>query len=286
VRKIDLRRDTVTLSSSAMCRAMAEADLGDDVYGEDPTVNHLEEIAADMLGKEAALFKSSGTQGNLVGVMTHCRRGDEYIVGQTAHTYRYEAGGTAVLGGGMRNLSIGSECMSNDLRYPIGQIQLDVPITQQMRQECLEELKAAPARMRAAVEGLSSEQLDIPYRAEGWTVRQVVHHFIDSQTNWCIRMRMALTENEPTIKPFDEKLWADLQDAKNGPVEPSLLMIDGLYQRLSILFSSLNLEDWKRKLIHPERGILTLETALYLFAWHSRHHAAHIMELRKRMGWI
>jgi uncharacterized damage-inducible protein DinB len=177
------------------------------------------------------------------------------------------------------------ECMSIDLRYPIGQVRLDIPITPQMREECLMELNAAPARMRAAVEGLSSEQLDAPYRPGGWTVRQTVHHLIDSQMNWYIRMRLALTESEPTIKPFDEKLWADLLDARNGPVEPSLLMIDGLYRRLSMLFSTLHADDWKRKLIHPERGILTLETALYLFSWHSRHHAAHITELRKRMGW-
>jgi hypothetical protein len=175
--------------------------------------------------------------------------------------------------------------MSTDLRYPIGQLQLDIPITPQIRQECLAELSFAPMRMRGAIEGLSSAQLDTPYRPEGWTVRQVVHHLIDSQMNWYIRMRLALTENEPTIKPYDENLGAELPDARSGPVEPSLLLIDGLYQRSSILFSSLNPDDWKRTLIHPERGILTLDKALYLFVWHSRHHAAHITELRKRMGW-
>ena len=175
--------------------------------------------------------------------------------------------------------------MSTDLRYPIGPLQLDIPITPQIRQECLAELSLAPMRMRAAVEGLSSEQLDARYRPEGWTVRQVVHHLIDSQMNWYIRMRLTLTENEPTIKPYDEKLWAELTDARSGPVEPSLLLIDGLYQRSSILFSSLNPDDWKRTLIHPERGILTMDKSLYLFAWHGRHHAAHITDLRKRMGW-
>jgi hypothetical protein len=175
--------------------------------------------------------------------------------------------------------------MSTDLRYPIGPLQLDIPITPQIRQDCLAELNIAPTRMRAAVEGLSSEQLDTRYRPEGWTVRQVVHHLIDSQMTWYIRMRLALTENGPTIKPFDEKLWAELLDARSGPVEQSLLLIDGLYHRLAILLPSLHPDDWKRTMNHPERGILTLDTALYMFAWHSRHHTAHITELRKRMSW-
>jgi uncharacterized damage-inducible protein DinB len=175
--------------------------------------------------------------------------------------------------------------MAYDIRYPIGQFKTDDPVTPQMLQESLLELNETPTRMRTAVDGLSSSQLDTPYRQEGWTVRQVVHHLADSQMNWYIRIRMTLTEDQPTIKTYSEKLWAELPDAQNGPLEPSLLLIDNLYDRLALLFSSLQPDVWKRKLHHPERGTLTLDTAMALFAWHGPHHAAHITELRKRMGW-
>jgi uncharacterized damage-inducible protein DinB len=175
--------------------------------------------------------------------------------------------------------------MSYDVRYPIGQFNIADPITPQILQKSLLELEETPARVRAAVAALSPLQLDTPYRQEGWTVRQVVHHLADSQMNWYIRFRLALTEEAPEIKTYSEKLWAELPDALNGPIEPSLLLIDNLYDRLSLLFSSLRTGIWNRKLRHPERGILALDTAFALFAWHGIHHAAHITELRKRMNW-
>jgi hypothetical protein len=175
--------------------------------------------------------------------------------------------------------------MATDLRYPIGPYEMVSPVTPQMIQDCLLELNETPKRMQSAIQGLTPEQLDTSYRQEGWTVRQVVHHLADAQMNWYIRIRLALTEEQPTIKPYPEQIWAELPDAKNGPVEPSLLLIDNLYARLSLLFAALGPDVWKRTLIHPERGVLSLDTVMTLFAWHGRHHAAHITELRKRMGW-
>jgi uncharacterized damage-inducible protein DinB len=172
-----------------------------------------------------------------------------------------------------------------DLRYPIGQYKSTSSITSQDRQELMRQLAEAPHGLRTSVEDLSPDQLNTPYRPGGWTVRQVVHHLADSHLNWYVRTRLALTENEPLIKPFDENLWAELQDARSGPIESSVLLLDGLHERWAQLFESLEASGWVRKMIHPERGVLTLDAILPMIAWHGRHHTAHITELRKRMSW-
>jgi uncharacterized damage-inducible protein DinB len=132
---------------------------------------------------------------------------------------------------------------------------------------------------------LSGAQLDTPYRPAGWTVRQVVHHLADAQANWYVRTRLALTEFEPLVKPFDEVSWAELADARTGPVEPSLLLCDGLGARWVALFESLSAAEWARQMIHPDRGTFVLEQILPMHVWHGRHHTAQITSLRQRMGW-
>ena len=173
-----------------------------------------------------------------------------------------------------------------DLRYPIGPFDWkpgDTTDDQRRQQIC--NIEMAPARIRAAVEGLSPEQLDTPYRPGGWTVRQVVHHLPDSHLNAYTRFRLALTEDEPTIKPYDENRWAQLEDARTAPVEISLALLDGLHQRWVLLLRSLQAADFARIFRHPELGVVGLDRNLALYAWHGRHHEAHITSLRQRMGW-
>jgi hypothetical protein len=172
-----------------------------------------------------------------------------------------------------------------DLRYPIGAFQaISAPSAADRRDHILQ-LAEIPGKLRLAVESLSASQLDTPYRPEGWTVRQVVHHLADSGFNWYIRTRLALTEDKPAIKPYDEKLWAELSDARVGPIEPSLLMLDGLHARWASLFESLEPGDWGRELFHPERGVINLDFVLQVSTWHGRHHTTHITEFRSRMMW-
>lgn len=173
----------------------------------------------------------------------------------------------------------------SDLRYPIGPFEMGPPPDVGTRLELLSQLAEAPAQLRAAVSDLSHSQLDTPYRLGGWTVRQVVHHLADAQMNWYIRTRLALTEDEPVIKPFDEALWAELPDARHGSLEPSLDLLEGLHERWVELFRSLTEEQWKRRMVHPDRGIFALDTTLPMLVWHMRHHTAHITELRKRLGY-
>jgi uncharacterized damage-inducible protein DinB len=172
-----------------------------------------------------------------------------------------------------------------DLRYPVGPFKFGLPVSFEDRPLYLAQLAEAPAKLRAAVAGLSDSQLDTPYRPEGWTVRQVVHHLADAHVNWYIRPKLAVTENEPTIKPYAEALWADLPDARTGPIEPSLMMFEGVHARWVLFFESLAPEDWSRKFMHPEWGALTIDDVLPGMAWHCRHHTAHITGLRERMGW-
>jgi uncharacterized damage-inducible protein DinB len=139
--------------------------------------------------------------------------------------------------------------------------------------------------LRAAVRGLSETQLDTEYRPGGWTVRQVVHHMPDSHLNSYVRFKLALTEDEPTIKPYAEDRWAELADSKATPVEVSLTLLDSLHDRWVRLLRPLGEEEWKRTFRHPSLGPMTLEKTLALYAWHGRHHVAHITELRKRMSW-
>ena len=173
-----------------------------------------------------------------------------------------------------------------DPSYPVGEFQPVVgPVTNALRLRWIAELAAAPEEMRAALAGLSEQQLDTPYRPEGWTVRQVVHHVPDSHMHSYIRFRWALTEDRPTIKPYDEVLWAQLPDVRSAPVEDSLLLLDGLHRRWTALLRELTPAEWDRTFFHPERGVVSLESNLALYAWHGRHHVAHITSLRERMGW-
>jgi uncharacterized damage-inducible protein DinB len=173
----------------------------------------------------------------------------------------------------------------DDLRFPVGKFHYDGPPNDQQKQEFLNEIEQAPTKLRAAVKGLSDSQLDTPYRPEGWTVRQVVHHVPDSHLNSYVRFKLALTEDEPTIKPYAEDRWAELSDTKATPIDVSLTLLESLHDRWVRLLRSLTPEQWKRAFRHPELGPMTLEKTLALYAWHSRHHVAHITELRKRMSW-
>jgi hypothetical protein len=171
-----------------------------------------------------------------------------------------------------------------DLSYPIGRFERPGPATSEQRKERIDTIAAAPARYREAVRGLSASQLDTPYRPDGWTVRQVIHHVADSHMNSFIRFRLALTEDAPPVKPYDEKKWALLADAAE-PVEVSLQLIESLHHRWVVMLRSLADADFSRTLRHPEIGTIDLDFLLALYAWHSRHHEAHITGLRDRSGW-
>jgi uncharacterized damage-inducible protein DinB len=172
-----------------------------------------------------------------------------------------------------------------DLAYPIGKFDFKAPVAPDSRPQLIAEIAAAPARFRAAVRDLDDRQLNTPYRPGGWTVRQVIHHVPDSHMNSYIRFRLALTEDAPTIKGYEEAKWAELHDAKTLPVDVSLGLLDGLHQRWVELLSSLSDKDFARTFRHPKLGLVRLDTNLALYAWHGRHHAAHITGLRDRMGW-
>lgn len=158
-------------------------------------------------------------------------------------------------------------------------------VTAAARAEAIREIAATPEKLRAAVKELNDTQLDTPYREGGWTVRQLVHHVADSHINATIRLRFALTETDPTIKPYDEQVWAKLEDAEHAPVEVSLRLIDPLHERWVRLLKSLKAEDFGRKFVHPEHGPRTVDWLVFLYAWHGRHHTAHVTELRKAKGW-
>jgi hypothetical protein len=172
-----------------------------------------------------------------------------------------------------------------DLRYPVGKFQFPDSVSAQDLARFIDQIADTPARMRAAIAGLQDAQLDTPYRPGGWTVRQLAHHVPDSHINSYVRFRLALTEDQPVIKPYEEKLWADLPDARAMPVEPSLVLLESLHQRWVPLLRSLSDADWKRNFRHPELGLVSLENNAALYAWHGRHHVAHITALRNRMGW-
>jgi len=172
----------------------------------------------------------------------------------------------------------------SDPRYPVGKFRRAEANTTD-HAAAIAVIAALPANLRSAVAGLSDAQLDTPYREGGWTVRQLVHHLVDSHMNSYVRMRLALTEDWPTIKPYDEKLWAELPDARSAPVDMSLEIIDGLHARWVALLRTLSEDEWQRGYVHPENGRQTLAEAAALYAWHCRHHTAHITELRKRSGW-
>lgn len=174
---------------------------------------------------------------------------------------------------------------ATDLRYPVGRFSFSDPFRIEDRPLYLAQLAEAPSNLRAAVAGLSGSQLDTPYRPSGWTVRQVVHHLADAHVNWYIRPKLAVTEDVPLTKTYAEQLWAELADARTCPVEPSLQIFEGITVRWLRFFESLSPEDWSRTFTNPEWGTRTVEDVVRSMAWHTRHHTAHITELRKRMGW-
>jgi DinB superfamily len=173
----------------------------------------------------------------------------------------------------------------NDLRYPIGTNALKPRLTPEQRSAAIEHISELPVRLRAAVAGLTSEQMDMPYRPGGWTVRQVVHHLPDSHMHAFLRFKLALTEERPTIKPYDEARTAELADSRELPAEVSLALLDALHLRWAVLLRGMAPNDFARSLAHPERGVITLDGMTEDYAWHGRHHVMHITSLRDRMGW-
>lgn len=173
----------------------------------------------------------------------------------------------------------------NDPRYPVGKAERKEKLTPEERQTLIGQIADAPAHMRLAVAGLNESQLDTPYREGGWTVRQVVHHVPDSHLNSYCRFKLALTEETPTIRPYDEAAWANLSDSRDTPIETSLTLLESLHDRWVRLLHSMDDEDFARRLRHPELGEMSLDQVLCIYGWHSRHHVAHITTLRERMGW-
>lgn len=170
------------------------------------------------------------------------------------------------------------------LRYPVGRFDATAEVVHEARVALIDSIAATPARLRAAVRGLNDAQLDTPYREGGWTVRQVAHHVPDSHVNAYTRFRLALTEDNPTIRPYDEGAWARLPDT-NAPVEISLALLDALHARWDLLLRALTPADYERRLNHPDSGPMTVGTLLRMYEWHGRHHVAHIEGLRTRSGW-
>jgi uncharacterized damage-inducible protein DinB len=170
------------------------------------------------------------------------------------------------------------------LKYPVGKFEYDRQSTPAKRSAWLTAIESLPGNMKDAVAGLSDAQLDTPYRDGGWTLRQVVHHVADSHMNAYVRLKLALTEESPAIKPYDEKLWAELPDSRLS-VEVSIALLEMLHARWSVLLRSLKNDTWARTWRHPEHGERTLDYLLQLYAWHSRHHVGHVRSLRERKGW-
>lgn len=172
-----------------------------------------------------------------------------------------------------------------DLRYPVGRFSFDPAVTPGGRAALVRQIAEAPDGLRGAAGTLTEAQLATPYRPRGWTVRQVVHHVADSHMNAYIRFKLALTEDTPTIKPYDETAWALIADTAQTPIDVSLTLLDALHRRWVVLLTSLNAPDFTRGLVHPEVGPITLDWMLQLYAWHGRHHTAHVTALKTREGW-
>lgn len=171
-----------------------------------------------------------------------------------------------------------------DLRYPIGSFRLPARLSPGDRLLAIRDIEETPARVRSAVAGLSEDQVDTPYRPDGWTVRQVVHHLPDSHVNAYVRLKLALTEAVPTIRTYDQAVWSELPDAA-APIDGSLLLLEHLHERWVYLWRRLTEPDWDRRLRHPELGEMGVDELLALYAWHGKHHVAHITALRGREGW-
>jgi hypothetical protein len=186
-------------------------------------------------------------------------------------------------------MNVEQEIAMSDLRYPIGKFNWVAPDNEEQsakdRLSYIDIISRAPANMRAAVKDLGPAQLDTPYRPEGWTVRQVVHHVPESHMNAYIRFKLAMTEDQPQIKPYNEAEWAKLPDNQVTPIETSLQLLAALHSRWVDTLRSMQPSDFGRKLYHPEHGVLPLDQMLAMYAWHCDHHVAHITSLRERMGW-
>ena len=172
----------------------------------------------------------------------------------------------------------------NDLRFPIGKFDAPAEITPEIRRRYVETIRDLPRKLAQSIENLSDKQLDTPYRPKGWTIRQTVHHVADSHLNSYCRFKLALTEESPTIRPYWEDRWAELADSRL-PTDVSMKITEGVHARWTNLLETMTDEDFQRKLIHPESGEWTLEKMLALYDWHSRHHTAHITNLRARNDW-
>jgi len=174
----------------------------------------------------------------------------------------------------------------DELRYPTGRFQRPTgALSAAERARHIDTIASTPRELRRAVNGLSDSQLDTPYRPEGWTVRQLVHHVPDSHLNAYVRFKLALTEERPTIKPYDEARWALLGDVNATPVATSLSLLEQLHERWVALLRTVKQNEFERELMHPENGVMTLDQLLALYAWHGPHHVAHITRLRERSGW-
>jgi hypothetical protein len=172
------------------------------------------------------------------------------------------------------------------LKYPVGKFQRPTEFPESVLAESIKEIALFPARIKSAVANLNDEQLDTRYRPEGWTIRQVVHHVADSHLNAFIRFKLALTEETPTVKPYFEERWAEMPDTKKSEISSSLKIIDGLHSRWTILLKSLSKNDFEKKFFHPEqKREVPLTETLTMYAWHGRHHLAHITSLKERMEW-
>lgn len=172
-----------------------------------------------------------------------------------------------------------------DVIYPIGKGELKGEITPEKRVKWIKDIEDAPKLLRKAVEGLDDAQLDTPYREGGWTIRQIVHHLTDSNINSYVRFKLAVTEDQPTIKTWEQSDWAVLKDAVSIPVDVSLSLLDSLHQRWVVFLKSLTEEDMMKKFVHPEAGILTVEENIWNYSWHNRHHTAQITASRERKCW-
>jgi hypothetical protein len=175
--------------------------------------------------------------------------------------------------------------MSGDLRYPVGPCEWSIEVNAEEKQRHICDIVELPAKLREAVAGLAERHLDVPYREGGWTIRQIVHHNPDSHLNSYVRFRLALTEDQPTIKPYDERLWAEIADARTAPIDMSLDLADALHRRWSLLLGNMTDGDFERTIRHPELGVLKLKSLLAGYGWHCRHHVAQIVATRRRMGW-
>ena len=172
------------------------------------------------------------------------------------------------------------------LKYPIGKFVMPVEFTADLLNHCISDIALFPERLRNEVQHLGEEQLDTPYRPEGWTIRQVVHHCADSHMNSLTRFKLALTEDSPAIKPYMEARWAELPDSRTMPVEPSLKMIEGIHERWVVILRDLTEDQYKRVFIHPEHGrAFRVDQNVAIYAWHCNHHLAHIAETKNRLNW-